>query len=54
MGSLTGAPEGGPGGGVELEDVDRLTGLFPGSPGRTLGAPGGDGVCPWHCCWGNI
>jgi len=29
MGGRSGAPEGGPGGGVELEDVGRLTGLFP-------------------------
>jgi hypothetical protein len=54
MGGLPGAPEGGPCGGVELEDVGQLTGLFPGGPGGTLGAPGDDGSCPWNCCWGNI
>jgi len=54
MGGLPGAPEGGPGGGVELEDVGRLTGLFPGGPGGTLGAPGDYGPCPGNCCWGNI
>jgi len=54
MEGLPGASEGGPGGGVELEDVGRLTGLFPSGPGGTLGAPGDDGPCPWSCCWGNI
>jgi len=54
MGGLPGVPDGGPGGGVELEDVGQLTGLFPGSPGGTLGAPGDDGPCPGNCCWGNI
>jgi hypothetical protein len=54
MEGLPGAPEGGPGGGVELEGVGRLTGLFPGGPGGTLGAPRYDGPCPWNCCWGNI
>jgi len=54
MGGLPGAPEGGPGGGVQLEDVGRLTGLFPGGPGGTLSAPGDDGPSPGNCCWGNI
>jgi len=54
MRGLRGAPEGGPCGGVELEDVGQLTGLFPGSPGGTLSAPGDVGPCPGNCCWGNI
>jgi len=54
MGSLPGAPKRCPGGGVEQEDVGQLTGLFPGGPGGTLGAPGDDGPCPRNCCWGNI
>ena len=45
---LPGAPEEGPGG-VQLADVGQMTGLFPGSPGGTLGAPGDDGPCPEHC-----
>jgi len=36
MGGLPGVPEGGSGGGEELEDVGRLTGLFPGGPGVVL------------------
>jgi len=54
MGGLPGAPEEGPGGGVELEDIGRLTGLFPSSPVGTLGAPGDDGPRPGNCCWGTI
>jgi hypothetical protein len=54
MGGLPGAPEGGSGGGVVLEDVGRLTRLFPSGLGRTRGAPGDDGPCLGHCCWGNI
>ena len=54
MGILSGEPEGGPGGGLELEDDGRLTGVFPGGPGGTLGAPGDDGPSPGNCCWRNI
>jgi hypothetical protein len=54
MGGLPGAPEGGPGRGVELEDVGQLHGLFPGGPGGTLGAPGDNGPSPCNCCWGNV
>jgi hypothetical protein len=54
MGGLPSALEGSAGGGVELEDVARLTGLFPGGPGRTLGSPGDDIPCPGNCCRGNI
>jgi len=54
MGVLTGTPEGCPGGGVELDNVGQLTGLFPGGPEGTLGAPGDDGPCPGNCSWGNI
>jgi hypothetical protein len=46
MRCLPGAPEGGPGGGVDLEDIGRLTGLFPGGPGGTLSEPGDDSACP--------
>ena len=46
MRGLPGAPEGGPGGEVELEDVGRLTGLFPASPGGTVSAPCDDSSCP--------
>jgi len=45
MGGLPGALESGPGGGVELKDVGQLTGLFPGGPGGTLGAPGDNDTC---------
>ena len=54
MGGPIGAPEGCPGGGVELEDVGQLTGLFPSGHGDTLGAPGDDRPCPGNGCWGNI
>ena len=54
MGGLPGELEGSPGRGEELEDIGRLTGLFPGSPGGTFGAPGDDGPCPENCCWGTI
>ena len=54
MGGLQGAPDGGPGGGAVLEDVGRLTALFPGSPGGALGAPALDNPCSGNCCWGNI
>jgi len=47
-------PEGGPGGGVVLDIVGRLTELFLGSPGGAIGAPGDDGRYPENCCWGNI
>ena len=43
MGDLPGALEGSPGGGVDLEDVGRLTGLLHSGPGLNLGAPGDDG-----------
>ena len=49
-----GAPEGGQGGGVALDDVSRLTGLFPCSPGGTLTAPGDDGFFPAMCSDGTI
>ena len=35
MEGLPGAPAGGPGGGIELQNVARLTGLFPRGPGGT-------------------
>jgi hypothetical protein len=54
MGGLPGAPERGPGGGVELEDIGRLTELFPSGPGATFGAARDDGRCPSNCCWGNF
>jgi len=54
MHSLPGASEGGPGGGVEVEDVGRLTKLLHGRPGGTVGAAHDDGPCPWNCCWGII
>ena len=54
MGGLTGAPKGCRGGGVELEDIGQLTGLFPGGQGGTLGAPGHDGSCPGICWCENI
>jgi len=54
MEGLPGAPEGGPGGEVGLEDVGRLTELFPGSTAGTLGAHGDDGPCSGNCCWGTF
>jgi len=36
-------------GAVEVEEVGRMTGLFPGGAGGTRGAPGDDGPCPVHC-----
>jgi hypothetical protein len=50
MGGPPGALEGSRGGGVGVEDVGLLTGLFPGSPGGTLGAPGDNRTCPVICC----
>jgi len=54
MGGLPAAPESGPGGGVELEDIGRLTGLFSGGPGDTPGALGDNGLCPGNYCGGNF
>jgi len=54
IGCLTGAPEEGWGGSVEPEDVDWLSGWFPGGPGGTIGAPGDDGPCPGNWKGGNI
>jgi hypothetical protein len=36
FGALPGVPEGCLGAGIELEDVGRLTGLFPGRAGGTV------------------
>jgi hypothetical protein len=46
MGGFQGWPEGGLGRGVQLDDIGWLTGLFPGGPRGTLGAPGDDSPCP--------
>jgi len=51
---LPGVPEGGPGGGSQLEDTGRWTQLWTGGPGRTLAAPGDNGLCPENCGGGNI
>jgi hypothetical protein len=49
LGGLLSALDGGSGGGFELNNVGRLTGLFSGGPGGTLGAPGVDGPCAGIC-----
>jgi len=54
MGGLPGALEGGSGQGVELHDGGRLTGLFPGKPGGTVGAPGYNGPCHQIRARGNF
>jgi len=54
IGGLPGMVGGCPGGEVQLEDVSRLTGLFPGGPVGTLGAPGDDDPSPGMCRGGNI
>jgi len=54
MSGLPGAWQRGSGGGVDLENVGQLTGLFPSGPGGTLGAPGYDSPCHGNFCWGNI
>lgn len=61
MGGLTcaleegpGAAERGPGGGVELDDAGKMTGLFRGCAGGTLGVPTDDSHCAENCGWGNF
>jgi len=54
IGGLLGAPEGGSGGGLGMEDVGRLTVWLSGSPGGTLSGPGDGGPCPGICRGGNI
>jgi len=48
MGGLPGAPGSCPGA-VVVDDVSRMTGLFPGSAGGTHGAPGDHGASPVNC-----
>jgi len=47
-------PEAGPGGGLALEVIGRLTELISSSPGGTLSAHGDNGPCPENCGRGNI
>jgi len=48
-GGLPGGLEGSGGGGVEVQDIGRLTGLFLRSAGGTLGVPGDDGHTTGNC-----
>jgi hypothetical protein len=54
MAVLQGPLEGDAGGGVELEVVALLTGLYSSSHRGTLGASGHDGPCLGNCCVLNI
>jgi hypothetical protein len=54
MGSHPSAQEADPGGEVELEDIDQLTGLFSCDPAGILGVCEVDSHCPGNCCGGNI
>jgi len=54
IGGIPGVPEGGLGGGLELEFIGQLTQLFSSGPGGTLGAPGDNSPCPENSGWGNI
>jgi len=48
MGGLPGALGSCPGA-VEVEEVSRMTVLFPGGARGTRGAPGDDSPCPVYC-----
>jgi len=54
MGCPPGAPALGPSGGIELEEVGRLTGMFPGSPGGIPSVPGDDSRFAGYCCRGSF
>lgn len=50
---LSGKLEEDRGGGVELKDDSKWTGLFPGGPGGTHDGPGDDGHCHESCLRGE-
>lgn len=46
IGGVSGVPRRGSGGGLELDEVDQLTGLISSGPEGTLHTPRDDSLCP--------